>query len=161
VATLLQREHLREMMGYLLAHKAQVHYPPHDERTHRASEIQNETELRHAVVAGHFVYDCSQTAEILCVCAGLHWPRSMVNGYTGTMLAHLPHYYSARSAGVGALVVFGVGDLAREHVCMVRHPGSDPVLFSHGQERGPFLIPLSVEKRYHPAPYTFLSVAHL
>jgi hypothetical protein len=44
---------------------------------------------------------------------------------------------------------------------MVRRPGADPLLFSHGQERGPFLIPLSVEKRYHVAPYTFLSIAHL
>jgi hypothetical protein len=156
VATLLQREHLREMMGYLLAHKAQVHYPPHDERTHRASEIQNETELRHAVVAGHFVYDCSQTVEILCVCAGLHWPRSMVNGYTGTMLAHLPHYLNPHAAGLGALCVVGPG--TGEHVWFVAQPGQDPILWGNGSEAGPDEIRYSQESR---RPRTFLSIAHL
>ena len=58
-------------------------------------------------------------------------------------------------------VVFGVGKLSTEHVCMVRRPGADPLLWSHGQERGPILLPLSVEKRYHVPPYTFLSIAGL
>jgi hypothetical protein len=156
VATLLQREHLREMMGYLLAHKAQVHYPAHDERTHRASEIQNETELRHAIVAGHFVYDCSQTVEILCVCAGLHWPRSMVNGYTGTMLAGLPHYFAPANAMTGALCVVGPG--TGEHVWMVAAPGTDPLLWGNGSESGPDEIRYSQESR---RPRTFLSIAHL
>lgn len=46
MATAAQRSHLHALMGYLLAHREQVHYPPHDQRTHRASEIQTEAELR-------------------------------------------------------------------------------------------------------------------
>jgi hypothetical protein len=143
-------------MGYLLAHKAQVHYPPNDVRTHRASEIQTEAELREAVAAGHFVFDCSQTVEILCVCAGLHWPRPMVNGYTGTMLAHLPHYTNPANAGLGALCVVGPG--TGEHVWMVAQPSHDPILFGNGSESGPDEIRYSQESR---RPRTFLSIAHL
>jgi hypothetical protein len=156
VATVAQRQHLREMMGYLLAHKAAVHYPPNDVRTHRASEIQSETELRHAVIAGHFSYDCSQTVEILCVCAGLHWPRPMVNGFTGTMLAGLPHYLNPHAAGLGALCVVGPG--TGEHVWMVASPGQDPLLWGNGSEGGPSEIRYSHESR---RPRTFLSIAHL
>jgi hypothetical protein len=144
------------MMGYLLARKGQVHYPRNDVRTHRASEIQNESELRESVIAGHFVYDCSQTVEILCVCAGLHWPRAMVNGYTGTMLAHLPHYSNPAAAGLGALCVVGPG--TGEHVWMVAAHGTDPLLWGNGSESGPDEIRYSQESR---RPRTFLSIAHL
>src|SRR5438093_6696383 len=122
-------------MGYLLAHKAQVHYPPHDQRTRRASEIQTEAELKHSVIAGTFTFDCSQTVEILCVVVGLHWPRAMVNGYTGTMLAHLPHYGNPRNAMTGALCVVGPG--TGTHVWMVQEQGADPLLWGNGSEWGP------------------------
>jgi hypothetical protein len=156
VATVAQRQHLRTLMGYLLAHKGQVHYPPHDIRTHRASEIQTEAELRHAIVSGTFEYDCSQTVEILCVVVGLHWPRPMVNGYTGTMLAGLPHYTNPASAGIGALCVVGPG--TGVHVWMVAATGDDPLLFGNGSEAGPDEIRWSQESR---RPRTFLSIAHL
>jgi hypothetical protein len=156
MATTVQRDHLRSLMGYLLAHKAAVHYPPNDVRIRRASEIQNETELRQAIVAGHFVYDCSQTVEILCVVVGLHWPRPMVNGYTGTMLAGLPHYTNPANAGLGALCVVGPG--TGEHVWMVAAPSADPLLWGNGSEAGPDEIRYSQESR---RPRTFLSIAHL
>lgn len=143
-------------MGYLLAHKTQVHYPPHDVRQHRASEIQTEAELRARVQTGTFVYDCSQTVEILCVVAGLHWPRSMVNGYTGTMLDHLRHYTEPNAAGLGALCV--VGPYPGEHVWMVATPAADPLLWGHGSESGPDEIRYHAETR---RPRTFLSIAHL
>jgi hypothetical protein len=163
VASAAKRRELAALMDYLCAHEPQVHYGqirPMPTRT-----IRTLTEL-HTKVSGRggVTMDCSESVTLLCRLAGLGDPNGLHydgSGNTETMLAHLPHYYSSRSAGIGALVVFGVGDLAREHVCMVRHPGSDPVLFSHGQERGPFPIPLSVEKRYHPSPYTFLSITHL
>lgn len=143
-------------MGYLLAHKTQVHYPPNDVRTHRASEIQTEFELRERVQAGTFQFDCSQTVEILCVVVGLHWPRPMVNGYTGTMLDHLPHYANPRNAGLGALCV--VGPYPGVHVWMVAAPGEDPLLWGNGSEGGPDEIRYSQESR---RPRTFLSIAHL
>lgn len=143
-------------MGYLLAHKAAVHYPPHDARTRRASEIQTEAELRLSVQAGTFEFDCSQTVEILCVVVGLHWPRVMVNGYTGTMLDHLPHYTNPRAAGLGALCV--VGPYPGLHVWMVAAPGDDPLLWGNGSEAGPDEIRYSQEAR---RPRVFLSIAHL
>jgi hypothetical protein len=45
----------------------------------------------------------------------------------------------------------------------VRHPGPDPVLFSHGGS-GAFaahFVPLSVEARLHVGEPVFLSIAHL
>ena len=156
MTTPAQRVKLGALMRYLSAHAAQVHYPPHDERTHRASEIQTEDELREAIAKGRFSYDCSQTVEILCVVAGLHWPRSMVNGYTGTMLAHLPHYKQPRNAMVGALCVVGPG--TGEHVWMVCEQGSDPLLWGNGSESGPDRIRYSQEDR---RPRTFLSIAGL
>lgn len=36
-----------------------------------------------------------------------------------------------------------------EHECYVLEPGSDPLLFSHGMERGPLAIRLSAETEYH------------
>jgi hypothetical protein len=156
VASRAQRLHLRELQRYLLAHKSAVHYPPHDRRTRRASDIQTDAELRHAVAAGTFEFDCSQTVEIMCVVAGLHWPRSMVNGYTGTMLLGLPNYTAARAAGLGALCVVGPG--AGEHVWMVAAPGEDPLLWGNGSESGPDQIRYSQESR---RPRTFLSIAHL
>lgn len=146
-------------MDLLVLDAHECRYPSRDVRTHHATEIRTEAALRHALNVGAFEYDCSQTAEIVCVCAGLEWPGAMVNGYTGTMLDHLPHYANPAAANVGALVVFGPGH--GDHVCQVRHPGRNPTLYSHGSDRSSHYISLSVERRYHRAPVTFLSIANL
>jgi hypothetical protein len=163
VATAAKRRELAALMDYLVRQEPRVHYG--QVRPMGSRSIKNLAQL-HTKIAGPrgITLDCSEIVTLICKLAGLADPNGLRYdgaGNTETMLGHLPHYYSARSAGIGALVVFGVGHLATEHVCMVRRPGADPLLFSHGQERGPFLIPLSVEKRYHVAPYTFLSIAHL
>jgi hypothetical protein len=150
-------------MDYLVHHEPQVHYA--QVRPMVTRKITTLVQLHTAVSSrAGLTMDCSESVTLLCKLTGLHDPNGLHYdgaGNTATMLDHLPHYYAATSAGVGALVVFGVGHLATEHVCMVRRTGSDPLLFSHGQERGPLFIPLSVEKRYHPSPYTFLSIAGL
>lgn len=156
MATAAQRSHLHALMVYMHAHRAQVHYPPKDLRTHRASEIQTQAELYDRIAAGTFEFDCSQTVEIMCVVVGLHWPRSMVNGFTGTMLANLPHYFPPANAGLGALCVVGPG--TGEHVWMVMGTGTDPLLWGNGSEAGPSEIRYSQEAR---RPRTFLSIAHL
>jgi hypothetical protein len=163
MASAHERSELAALMDYLVRREPHVHYGqvrPMPSRT-----IRNLVELHAAVErARGLTMDCSESVTLICKLAGLGDPNGLHYGGAGnteTMLGHLSHYYSARSAGVGALVVFGVGRLSTEHVCMVRRPGADPLLFSHGQERGPFFIPLSVEKRYHVAPYTFLSIAKL
>jgi len=103
--------------------------------------------------------DCSESVTLLCRLAGLSDPNGMgYNGYgfTGTMLTSLPHYTDPADADVGALVVFGPG--TGDHVCMVLTPGSDPLLFSHGQDAGPLAVRFSVEKNAHRNPAVFLSV---
>jgi hypothetical protein len=163
VASAAKRRELAALMDYLVRQEPRVHYgqvrPMASRSIRTLAELHAKIESRAGITL-----DCSESVTLLCKLAGLADPNGLRYdgaGNTETMLGHLPHYYSARSAGIGALVVFGVGRLETEHVCMVRKPGGDPLLFSHGQERGPFLIPLSVEKRYHVAPYTFLSIAHL
>jgi hypothetical protein len=163
MASASQRRELLALMDYLCKQEPRIHYGqirPMPSRT-----IHTLVEL-HAKVSGRggLTMDCSESVTLLCKLAGMGDPNGEHfngTGNTATMLGHLSHYYSPHSAMVGALVVFGVGHLETEHVCMVHTPGPNPLLFSHGQERGPFLIPLSVEKRYHVAPYTFLSIAKL
>lgn len=146
-------------MDLLVLDAPEVRYPPGDERTHRASQIQTETQLRKWLAAGEYQFDCSQTAEILCVVAGLDWPASMVDGYTGTMLRGLPHYSDPANADVGALCVFGAWP--GTHVCQVRHPGRNPTLYSHGADRSSHFVSLSQERTFHKGPVTFLSIAAL
>jgi hypothetical protein len=50
--------------------------------------------------------------------------------------------------------IFGRG--TGHHVGMVLAPGADPLLFSHGQEKGPLLIRESVEARFQPSGGTFI-----
>ena len=147
-------------MDFLVAHEPLIHY-----KQIRPMPTLDFTEQE---LADHFKakktisMDCSESVTMLCRLAGLADPNG--NGYngqgfTGTMLNHLKHYSSPLSADVGALVVFGPG--TGDHVCMVRKRGRDPLLFSHGTERGPFYIHLSDEKRAQHPPTTFLSIAKL
>ena len=145
-------------MVLLHDHAAQVHYPPGDVRTHRATEIQTDKDLVRALGDGKFEYDCSQVVEILWRVAGLRIPPALVNGYTGTIL-ELPIYDDPAKARIGAACVFGPG--TGEHVSMVMEPGPDPLLWSHGFDGGPIKIRLSVERRFHSPPVTFCSIAHL
>ena len=167
MATPAQRAHLLALMDFLVAHGSHVHYPPHDHRgsadawTWRLSE----SELHHVLTGGGSVtFDCSQSAVQLCRWVGLRDPNGFQPpyrepGYTGTLLASLPHYSDAGAAYVGALCVFGPG--TGEHVSMVHTRGKDPLLWTQGSERGPNLYRLSVEREWHRPPVRFLSVAGL
>ena len=74
--------------------------------------------------------------------------------YTGTMLQHCRHI--AKSAvQPGDLVVWGV--YPGHHVALVLEAGADPLLCSHGQEKGPFAIAFSVESKYQPTPAAWLA----
>src|SRR2546423_615721 len=111
---------------------------------------------------GSVTMDCSEGVTCLCKWAGLHDPNGLGysgDGYTGTLLNHLPHYSEPSHAYVGALVVFGPG--TGDHVAMVMQRGANPVLWSHGSEGGPRAVTLSVENAIHRKPTTFLSIAHL
>ena len=148
-------------MDLLVRERAAVHYAQiRPMRTHRITSLHL---LQQALASPRGVtMDCSESVTLLCRLAGLDDPNGFDydgTGYTGTLLHHLPRYTDASKCGVGALVVFGPG--SGHHVCMVKTPGRDPLLFSHGSERGPIFIRLTDEKRYQPPPTTFLSIARL
>ena len=56
----------------------------------------------------------------------------------------------------GDVVVFGA--YPGHHAAIVLEPGDDPLLASHGQERGPVEVRFSTESRYQPALVTWLGV---
>lgn len=161
MTTHAQRLELAHLMDELVAQAEKVHYA--EIRPMRSKAIDTALELAQALARPTGItLDCSESVTLLCHIAGLDDPNGLGYngaGYTGTMLDHLEHYSNPRAAGIGALCVFGPG--TGEHVCMVRHPGPDPVLFSHGDEAGPAFIRLSAEAPYHRPPVTFLSIANL
>ncbi len=70
---------------------------------------------------------------------GCHYNGS---GYTGTLEAHMRHIPQSR---------IQPGDLCLwrgKHVSLVIKAGADPLLVSHGNERGPYAIRLSSQRRY-------------
>ena len=101
--------------------------------------------------------DCSGSITGIFYSVGAPDPNGLNyngQGYTGTMLNHLKRIPRSQLRR-GDLVVFGPG--TGHHVCLVIKGGADPVLFSHGQERGPFKISLSDETRFQQGPVTYLS----
>lgn len=74
--------------------------------------------------------------------------------YTGTMLQHCRHI-PLSAVQPGDLVVWGA--YPGHHVAIVLVPGADPLLCSHGQEKGPLAIKFSVESNYQPTPATWLA----
>ena len=160
VATLAQRAHLHALMRWLHDHEPQIHYAqirPMSTAHLREQQLATLLEAEHSITM-----DCSEAVTLLCRLGGLADPNGRGydgQGFTGTMLDHLPHYTRPSGAGTGALVVFGPGH--GDHVAMVYTPGPDPLLWSHGAENGPRLVRLSAERAVHRPPVTFLSVAAL
>ena len=75
-------------------------------------------------------------------------------GLTGTLLERMENI-DPGAVLAGDLVVWG--EYPGHHCAVVLKPGNDPVLCSHGQERGPLEISFSTESRYQPAAVTWLS----
>jgi hypothetical protein len=105
MATAAQRIHLHALMELLMAHEPRVHYPPHDVRT--AADLATfkltEQQLDRLLATGGSIQaDCSEMVTELCRWAGLADPNGLnyrYAGYTGTMLATLPHYDNPGSRG--------------------------------------------------------------
>jgi hypothetical protein len=148
-------------MDYAVTHRGQIHYPPGDRRIETVHTIRSVADIHARVMRPHgWTVDCSQFAIALLLAVGLHVPEP--DGYTGTLLDHLPRYTDPRKAMTGALAVFGPG--TGHHVAMVHTPdphGGNPLLCSQGQEADPRLIHLSLEAAWQPHPVTMLSIAHL
>lgn len=164
MATGAQRHTIGEAIDLLVSHRGHVGYLQH--RPMRSTGIHSLAELEHALT-GELELDCSEAATLICHVAGIADPngyRYNGAGNTQAMYDHLPHYLNPQSAGLGALCFLGIpGRLSTQHVCVVREPGADPLLYSHGGNGAyaSHLIPYSVERRYHVGEPVFLSIAHL
>lgn len=157
------RTRLHELMHLLISHRQQLDYPAHDVRGPKDAAtfaLDRSQAVAKLTSGGRLMFDCS--GAITCIYKwtpplhdpnGLHYSHE---GYTGTMLAHLPHYTDPRRARVGAIVIFGPG--TGVHGAMVLEPGDDPVLFSHGAEEAAGPIKLSQLRRGLPGPVTFCEV---
>ena len=144
------------VMHLMLNNNARIHYPAHDVRTMTTHAIATLEELEAKIAANTLTIDCSQAVSLVAHVAGAKDPNGgnwASDGYTGTLLSGCAHITRAQ-AKPGDLRVFGGG--TGHHVCMVIQPGSDPLLFSHGQENDPIAISESVEAKYQPMGGTFL-----
>jgi len=100
--------------------------------------------------------DCSGFVTLCYFLAGAPDPNGRGydgSGYTGTLLGRLPRTTRDGARG-GDLVVFGT--YPGRHVALVLEPGTDPLLCSHGQERGPLALRYSDERALQPGPVTWL-----
>jgi hypothetical protein len=101
--------------------------------------------------------DCAGFATLCYAWSGADDPNGLGysgQGYTGTLLQHMNHIPQA-AVQPGDLVVWGPAP--GHHVALVLAIGADPLLASHGQEKGPIAIRVSVESKYQPPPVTWLS----
>lgn len=108
--------------------------------------------------------DCSGSTTCIYHAAGAPDPNGKGYsgaGFTGTILSSAHQHdlvVDRKQAQPGDLVVFG--DAPGTHVVILMQPGSaaDPMVFSHGQESGPKMYPLSVEQAAHKGqPLTWIS----
>jgi cell wall-associated NlpC family hydrolase len=100
--------------------------------------------------------DCSGFVTICYFLAGAPDPNGLGysgEGWTGTLLRHLEHIPRA-AARAGDLVVWGA--YPGRHVALVLEAGSDPLLCSHGQERGPRAVRYAEEDRWQACASAFL-----
>ncbi len=166
--TTADRKRLHGIMEVLIAHAAQLDYPNKDVRTKldAATFALTWSQAQAHLKAGkRLMFDCSGAATCIYKWAKLKDPNGLGyrhEGYTGTMLAHLPHYTNPKRARRGALVIFGPA--TGEHVAVVLDPDTvngDPLLFSHGFRGATGPIRLHREARFHDPPVTCLDVSGL
>jgi hypothetical protein len=100
--------------------------------------------------------DCSGFVTVCYYLAGAPDPNGRGydgSGFTGTLLGWLRAIAPA-TARRGDLVVWGA--YPGRHVALVLEPGDDPLLCSHGRERGPVAIRCSAECAFQPPVVTWL-----
>jgi len=144
------------VMHLMISNNPKIHYPAHDVRTMTIHAISTLADLEAKIAAGSLTIDCSQAVTLIAHVAGAKDPNGgnwSSDCYTGTLLKGCAPI-SRSQAKPGDLRVFGGG--TGHHVCMVMQTGSDPLLFSHGQENDPIAISESVEAKYQPPGGTFL-----
>ena len=102
--------------------------------------------------------DCSAFSALCYAWAGAPDPNGNDyngSGYTGTLLQHMQRI-PASAVQPGDLVVWGAAP--GHHVALVLEAGDDPLLCSHGMEKGPLQISFSKESTYQKGPAAFLTL---
>jgi len=100
--------------------------------------------------------DCSGFATLCYYLAGARDPNGRGYdgyGWTGSLLERMENV-DRRAVLAGDLVVWGA--YPGRHCAVVLVPGADPLLCSHGQERGPLAIRFSAECRLQPPEVAWL-----
>ena len=100
--------------------------------------------------------DCSGFVTLCYYLAGAPDPNGLGysgQGWTGTLLDHQPR---TRRLRAGDVVVWGA--YPGRHCAIVLEAGRDPLLASHGQERGPVAIRYSAECGLQPAEIAWLGL---
>jgi hypothetical protein len=144
-SALVLREAIVANARWGIAHEARIHYA-------RLRPIDALDEPRRLPLTT----DCSGYVTLCYAWAGAPDPNGLGysgQGWTGTLLEHL-RPVSAAVVQPADLVVFGPPP--GTHVALVLEPGPDPLLCSHGQERGPAAVRFGVESRHQPRPATWL-----
>lgn len=101
--------------------------------------------------------DCSGFATLCYFLAGAPDPNGLGydgRGWTGSLLERMESVPPV-AVRAGDIVVWGA--FPGHHCAVVLEPGDDPLLCSHGQERGPLAIRFSEESRHQPAEVTWLT----
>ncbi|MGH2835414.1 MAG: hypothetical protein ACRDUT_00110 [Mycobacterium sp.] len=167
MTTAAQRKELEGLCRFLLSHRAQLDYPTDDVRgalDAATFKLSREQAIAHLKAGKRLMFDCSAFWTCVYKWSGLKDPNGLAyqhEGYTGTMLARLPHYTDAKLAGIGALATFGPG--TADHVSGVLEPDTkhgSPLMLSHGRS-GLDVIRLLDEAKQHRPPVTLLNVSRL
>lgn len=129
---------IRDEVSWGLAHEVEIHYA-------QSRPIEGLTTPRKLPLST----DCSGFVTLCYKWAGAPDPNGRGYdgyGFTGTLLQHMRQIPQAQSQ-VGDLALWADAQRTR-HVSLVLETGSDPLLVSHGSERGPFRVRFSAEHRY-------------
>ncbi len=101
--------------------------------------------------------DCSGFVTLCYKWAGAPDPNGLGfngQGYTGTILKAC-HQIAQSAAQPGDLVVWGAPP--GKHVALLLEQVADPILCTHGQEKGPAAVSFSAENTYQKTPATWLT----
>lgn len=158
------RFRIRRICWLLVNHKDKVLYA--EVRPMRTNSIKSTKELKKRLKDGTITCDCTEAITMIFRLAGAKDPNgSNYNGqgFTGTMLDHLPHFKKSISgAKTGAILIFGAGDGTHGCIVMSDAKGGNPWVFSNGSDAGPYRIRLSSEKTAHVGePITLLGIQSL
>jgi hypothetical protein len=139
------RDDMKAAMRWMVAHEPDIHY----------AQVRPFSPRKVFDRALPITTDCSGSTTMLYYAVGLPDPNGNQydgTGYTGTLRANLPHKQFAK-LDVGDLIIYGTGNGV--HVVAVYEPhATDPLVFSHGQERGPILVRHSAEVATHGTHFT-------